>query len=121
MDHDFFSHVDGSKQLKLYLSNKKLLEQPPQIKRMEFGKRLKCPIKDKGYVLSEGIGHATEWTGEIMEPLRLTWTERQLYRLSFDQDGFEMIYEPWCGSGARMLPYRKLVFMCQLNRLIDNS
>jgi hypothetical protein len=37
MDHDFFSHVDGSKQLKLYLSNKKLLEQPPQIKRMDGG------------------------------------------------------------------------------------
>ena len=95
----FFEHFGPSKFLKLYLSNKKLLEQAPEMKRMEFGKQMKCPLKDKGYRLFEGVGRAVEWTGEIMEELRQTWTDRPLYRLSYEDDGFEMVYEPGLHGG----------------------
>ncbi len=95
----FFEHFGPSKLLKLYLSNKKLLEQAPEMKRMEFGKQMKCPIKGKGYRLFEGVGRAVEWTGEIMEPLRQTWTDRPLYRFSYEDDGFEMVYEPGLDGG----------------------
>jgi hypothetical protein len=95
----FFEHFGPSKLLKLYLSNKKLLEQAPEMKRMEFGKQINCPLKDKGYRLSEGVGRAVEWTGEIMEELRQTWTDRPLYRLSYEDDGFEMVYEPGLHGG----------------------
>ena len=82
--------------LQRFIENKSKLNQPPKMRRTEFGKLLKTPVS--GYKLYEGVGHCTEWTGDATQKIRQIQTQRKLFKLTFEQDGFALIWEA-CPEG----------------------